>query len=157
MLLGRDDDQTALLGADHHLVLERRAAQALTAQDFVSALKYADRRCRIDPPPAAHCFVLRAEAAWRLERRDAALNDLAEALSIDPSDIAANRRMLSWAEGDDRRAAAARLIAADDDPSLVRSAIAVLDEMGERHWAAVSVFNSHVAGTGAEKLRSKPR
>jgi GT2 family glycosyltransferase len=146
MLLGRDDDHMVLLGADHHLVLERRAAHALTAQDFVSAFKYADRRCRIDPPPAAHCFVLRAEAAWRLGRRDAALDDLAQALSIDPSDVGANRRMLSWAEGDDRRGAAACLIAADDDPGLVRSAIAVLDEMGERHWAAVSVFDSYIAG-----------
>jgi GT2 family glycosyltransferase len=146
MLLGRNDDHTALLGPDHHFVLERRAAQALTVQDFITALKYADRRCRIDPPPAAYCFVLRAEAAWRLGRRDAALDDLAEALSIDPSDIGANRRMLSWAEGNDRRAAAERLIAADDDPSLVRSAIAVLNEMGERHWAAVSVFDNHVAG-----------
>ena len=145
MLLGRDD-HTAWLSTDHHLVLERRAGQALTAQDFTTAFKYADRRCRIDPPPAAHCFVLRAEAAWRLGRRGAALDDLAEALSIDPSNIGANRRMLSWAEGDDRRAAAARLIVADDDPGLVRSAIAVLDEMGERHWAAVSVFDSHVTG-----------
>ena len=145
MLLGRDD-HTAWLSTDHHLVLERRAGQALTAQDFTTAFKYADRRCRIDPPPAAHCFVLRAEAAWRLGRRGAALDDLAEALSIDPSNIGANRRMLSWAEGDDRRAAAARLIVADDDPGLVRSAIAVLDEMGERHWAAVSVFDNHVAG-----------
>lgn len=146
MLLGRDDDPTALLGKDHHLVLERRAALALTGQDFLAALAYADRRCRIAPPPTSHCFVLRAEAAWRLGHREAALDDLATALDIDPADVGANRRMLAWANADLRRAAAARLIAHEQDPALLRRAIALLRETGEQHWAAVSVLDTHVTG-----------
>ena len=136
----------ALLGGDHHLMLERRAALALTAQDFLTALTYADRRCRIEPPPASHCFVLRAEAAWRLGRREAALDDLAEALAINPADLGANRRMLVWGKEDLRRQAAARLIAHEQDPAILRRAIAVLRDAGEQHWAAVSVLDSHVTG-----------
>ncbi|EHR01420.1 glycosyltransferase [Bradyrhizobium sp. WSM471] len=142
----QDDGATAYLGLQHHFLLERRAARALSAQDFNLALAYADRRCRIDPPPAAHCFVLRAEANWHLGRQKAALSDLAQALSIAPTDINANRRMLLWSEDERRRAAASNLIAHDEAPNTVRSAIAVLQASGQRRWAAVSVFDSHVAG-----------
>ncbi|WP_210161536.1 hypothetical protein, partial [Bradyrhizobium genomosp. III] len=55
----------------------------MTKQEFVTALKYADRRIRVSPSPAAHCFVLRAEAAWRLGHSEAALSDLARALLVD--------------------------------------------------------------------------
>src|SRR5271166_2171766 len=98
MLFGRNDDRTALLGKDHHLMLERCAALALTAHDAVAAFAYADRRCRITPAPTSHCFVLRAEAAWRLGHDEAALDDLATALEIEPGDLSANRRMLAWGQ-----------------------------------------------------------
>ena len=127
-------------------MLERMAAQALRAQDFLAAFKYADRRCRVGPPSAAHCFVLRAEANWKLERKEAALADLAEALLVDPSDLAANRRMLTWATGDRRRTAAANLIGRDSNPAILRVAIAELRRAGGRHWAACSVFDNHVTG-----------
>jgi O-antigen biosynthesis protein len=146
MLLGRDDDRTALHGGDHHLMLERRAALALTAEDYLTAFKYADRRCRIAPPPTSHCFVLRAQAAWRLGRHDAALDDLAEALEIDPTDVSANRRVLAWAKEDFRLQAATRLIAHEQETAILRNAIAVLREAGEQHWSAVSVLDSHVMG-----------
>ena len=147
MVPEQDDGATAYLGPQHHLSLERRAAQALAAQDFHLALAYADRRCRIDPAPAAHCFVLRAEANWHLGRQTAALSDIAEALSIAPSDVNANRRMLLWSEDERcRAAAAANLIAHEETPNTVRSAIAVLQASGERRWTAVSAFDSHVAG-----------
>jgi GT2 family glycosyltransferase len=136
----------ALLGGDHHLMLERRAALALTAQDFLTALTYADRRCRIEPPPASHCFVLRAEAAWRLGRPEAALDDLAEALAINPADLGANRRMLVWGKEDLRQQAAAGLIAHEQDLAILRRAIAVLRDAGEQHWTAISVLDSHVTG-----------
>jgi O-antigen biosynthesis protein len=126
--------------------LERLAAQALTAQDFPAAFKYADRRCRVGPPPAAHCFVLRAEANWRLERTEAALADLAEALLVDPSDLGANRRMLTWATDDRRRTAAANLIGREGNPAILRAAIAELRRAGDRHWTAYSVFDNHVTG-----------
>jgi GT2 family glycosyltransferase len=146
MVLGTVIDAPALVGPRSHIALERLAAQALTAQDFVAAFKYADRRCRVRPPPAAHCFVLRAEATWRLGRGEAALADLAEALLVDPSDVGANRRMLAWATDDRRRAAAANLMACDGNPATLRAAIAELRRAGDRHWAACSVFDNHVTG-----------
>lgn len=147
MVLGTVTDTPAPAGPRSYLALERFAAQALSAQDFVAAFKYADRRCRVEPPPAAHCFVLRAEASWRLGRGEAALADLAEALLVDPSDIGANRRMLAWTtDGDRRRAAAANLISRDSNPATLRAAITELRRAGNRQWAACSVFDNHVTG-----------
>ncbi|WP_454630018.1 glycosyltransferase [Bradyrhizobium cenepequi] len=146
MVLGTVIDATALVGPRAHVALERLAAQALTAQDFVAAFKYADRRCRVEPPPAAHCFVLRAEANWKLGRSEAALADLTEALLVDPSDVGANRRMLAWATDDRRRVAAASLISRDGNPAILRAAIAELRRAGDRHWAVCSVFDNHVTG-----------
>jgi GT2 family glycosyltransferase len=144
MVLG--SDRPLLVGSRSHTTLERLAAQALTAQDFPAAFKYADRRCRVGPPSAAHCFVLRAEANWRLDRKEAALADLAEALCVDPSDLGANRRMLTWATDDRRRTAAVNLISRDGNPAILRAAIAELRRAGEKHWATCSVFDNHVTG-----------
>ncbi|WP_412772122.1 glycosyltransferase family 2 protein [Nitrobacter sp.] len=72
--------------------------------------------------------------------------DLAAALLIDPSDLAANRRMLAWATGDQRRAAAANLIGRDSNPAILRAAIEDLRRAGGRHWASCSVFDNHVTG-----------
>ncbi|MCA1453662.1 glycosyltransferase [Bradyrhizobium sp. BRP22] len=146
MVLDTVIDAPAPVGPRSHIALERLAAQALTAEDFVAAFKYADRRCRVEPPPAAHCFVLRAEANWKLGRGEAALADLTEALLVDPSDVGANRRMLAWATDDRRRVAAANLISRDGNPAVLRAAITELRRAGDRHWAACSVFDNHLTG-----------
>jgi GT2 family glycosyltransferase len=146
MDLGTVSDTQTRVGFCSHVMLERMAAEALKVQDFSAAFKYADRRCRVGPPSAAHCFVLRAEANWKLERREAALADLAEALLVDPSDLAANRRMLTWATGDQRRTAAANLIGRDNNKTILRAAIEELRRAGERYWTACSVFDNHVTG-----------
>jgi GT2 family glycosyltransferase len=145
MDLGTVSDTRARVGFCSHVMLERMVAQALKAQDFLAAFKYADRRCRIGPS-AAHCFVLRAEANWKLERREEALADLAEARLIDPSDLAANRRMLAWANDDRRQTAAVNLIGRDSNKAVLRAAIEELRRTGDRHWAACSVFDNHVTG-----------
>ncbi|MGJ5206457.1 glycosyltransferase [Bradyrhizobium sp. HKCCYLR20261] len=132
--------------ARHHLRLERLAAKALAAEDYASAFKHADRRCRIDPPAPAHCFVLRAEAAWRLGQRDTALADLARALAIAPHDIGANRRLLAWADDDGRRQAARELLASDTGHASLRSAMAILRDGGETCWAALSIYDSEIVG-----------
>ncbi|MGL3110388.1 tetratricopeptide repeat protein [Bradyrhizobium sp. BR 1432] len=139
-------DVSFLVGPHAHIALERLAAEALTTQEFATALKYADRRIRVSPPPAAHCFVLRAEAAWRLGLNEAALSDLARALLVDPYDVGANRRMLAWAVDERRLAAAAQLIRREGNPAILRAAIAELRRAGGRHWAACSVFDNHVTG-----------
>ncbi|MBR0750735.1 glycosyltransferase [Bradyrhizobium jicamae] len=139
-------DTAMLVRQPHHLALERLAARSLVADDFVAAHAYADRRCRIEPPAQAHCFVLRAEAAWRLGRRDAALADLTRAIGIAPHDIGALRRIVAWGEPDDRRAAAKALLAHDRHPATLRTAIAALRETGEQAWAAFAVFDGYVSG-----------
>ena len=146
MVLGPVTDNKDRVAYAPYVMLERMAAQALAAKDYFAAFKYADRRCRVDPSSAAHCFVLRAEANWRLERKEAAMADLAEALLVDPSDLAANRRMLAWATDDRRRTAAANLIGRDSNPTVLRLAIEELRQAGYRHWAAYSVFDNHVTG-----------
>ncbi len=146
MVLGPVTDNQDRVAYSSYVMLERMAAQALAAKDYFAAFKYADRRCRVDPSSAAHCFVLRAEANWRLERKEAAMADLAEALLVDPSDLAANRRMFAWATDDRRRTAAADLIGRDSNPAVLRLAIEELRQAGYRHWAAYSVFDNHVTG-----------
>jgi O-antigen biosynthesis protein len=133
----------------HHQVLEILAAKALAGRDFVAAFKFADRRCRVDPPPLAHSYVLRAEAAYNLGDRPAALADLASALDISPHDVAATRRFFAWASGPDRDFAALNLIAHDRDIATLHAAIEVLALTGKRRLAAVSVFDGYVAGWAA--------
>ncbi|MBR1031989.1 glycosyltransferase family 2 protein [Bradyrhizobium liaoningense] len=139
-------DVSLLVGPHAHIALERLAAEALTTQEFATAHKYADRRIRVSPPPAAHCFVLRAEAAWRLGLTEAALSDLARARLVDPYDVGANRRMLAWAADERRLGAAAQLICREGNLAILRAAIAELRRAGGRHWAACSVFDNHVTG-----------
>jgi O-antigen biosynthesis protein len=133
----------------HHQVLEILAARALAGRDFVTAFKFADRRCRIDPPPLAHSYVLRAEAAYNIGDRAAALADLTSALEISPHDAAATRRFFAWASGPQRDFAALNLIAHDRDIATLRPAIEVLALIGKLRLAAVSVFDGYVAGWAA--------
>lgn len=130
----------------HHLQLERLAAKALAAGDALNSFKFADRRCRIAPSPPAHCYVLRAEASWRLNRVEAALADLMTAIEIAPHDLGANRRMLAWSTGHRRENAARQILAHDTDAASLRVAIAALREAGERNWAAISTFDTTVSG-----------
>jgi GT2 family glycosyltransferase len=133
----------------HHQVLEILAARALAARDFVAAFQYADRRCRIEPPALAHCYVLRAEAAFNIGEKTGALSDLKTALKISPHDAAATRRLFAWAGDTDRRSAALNLIAHDQDIGTRRAALEALTLNGQRQLAAVSVFDEYVAGWAA--------
>jgi GT2 family glycosyltransferase len=130
----------------HYLELEQLAADALKRADYASALQYSDRRCRILPLPLPHCFVMRAEAAWHLGRTKHALDDLDQALSIDPHDLLANRRMMVWAKDQRRQTAAMRLIASDKSASFLKSAIAMLQLEGRHAWASTSINDSNVVG-----------
>ena len=68
----------------HHQALEIMAAKALAEEDFVTAFKLADRRCRIEPPPQSHSYVLRADASYKLGDQSAALADATAALQQEP-------------------------------------------------------------------------
>lgn len=113
-----------------HQELELRSAAALARGDIAQAFAFADRRCRQQQVADAHCYVLRAEALRAMGDNAAALDDLGVALAIAPDDLAANRRMVAWGEGDVRRRAARALIRHARDPAMVRQAVAVLREDG---------------------------
>jgi GT2 family glycosyltransferase len=139
----------SLTSKSHHQALETLAANALAAKDFVAAFKYADRRCRIGPAALAHCYVLRAEAAYNIGETNAALSDLKIALGISPHDVAAARRQFAWGDDADRHIAALTLVAHDQDVGSCRAAVRALWQSGQRQLASVSIFDRYVTGWAA--------
>ena len=130
----------------HYQALETLAANALADGDFIAAFSYADRRCRIGPAALAHCYVLRAEAAYNIGDPNAALSDLKTALRISPHDVAAARRQFAWGSNTDRHVAALTLIAHDQDVGSCRAAVKALCQVGQRRLASVSIFDRYVTG-----------
>ncbi len=135
-----------ILDEPHHQSLELVAASALAEEDYATAFRLADRRCRIAPPPEPHSFVLRGLAAYRMGERAAAIADIARALELAPDDVAANRRMLAWAAGAQRASAAKALIGADAAPETLRKAVEVLLADGQRRLARVTALDDRVEG-----------
>jgi len=120
----------AAFDAPPHQELELRSAAALARGDIAEAFALADRRCRQQHLADAHCYVLRAEALRAMGEDAAALADLATALAIAPDDLAANRRMVAWGEGAQRRASARALIRHTRDHAMLCQAIIALREDG---------------------------
>jgi O-antigen biosynthesis protein len=118
-------------GGPHHQALEVLCVKALERGDIEAAYRLSDRRCRIRPLAEAHCFVLRAEALYRMGERAAALADLDTAIQIAPDDLAANRRILAWGEAEQQIAAARTLIDHERDPRIRKQAATVLRASGQ--------------------------
>jgi O-antigen biosynthesis protein len=133
----------------HHQALEMLSADALKRGDLAAAFRLSDRRCRIRPLPDSHCYVLRAEALYRMGDRAAAVDDLATAIEIAPDDLTANRRMLIWGEPLQQIAAAKALIDCERDTSILRQAIAVLRKDGQTAFAGMQVREDFVEGWAA--------
>src|SRR5450631_2272647 len=106
-----------------HQALEVLSAKALAERDYLTAFKLADRRCRIEPPSLAHCYVLRADASYNLSDCASARFDLLEALRITPDDLAALRRLFVWGMAEQRESAAIRLISTETDVRLLRDVV----------------------------------
>ena len=130
----------------HYQSLELLATKALVEGDPLAAFKFADRRCRILPLAEPYCYVLRGEAAFQIGAKAAAIADLKKALEIAPDDIAANRRMLAWAGGSQRKRAALALINYDRDFNTLREAIHILQNEGQRNFAKITVLDNEVEG-----------
>jgi len=130
----------------HFQSLELLATKALVEGDPLAAFKFADRRCRILPLAEPYCYVLRGEAAFQMGAKAAAIADLKKALEIAPDDIAANRRMLAWAEGSQRKRAALTLIDYDRDFNTLRQAIHILQKEGQRNFAKITVLENAIEG-----------
>ncbi len=139
------DDRT-IFDEPHHQSLELLAAQTLAAGNVAAAFRLADRRCRILPAPEAHCYILRGEASYNLGQKAAAIADLAKALEIAPDNVAANRRMLAWADGTQQLRAALAIIRHDYNLMSVRKAAQILQKNGQRTFANVTVFEDAIEG-----------
>jgi GT2 family glycosyltransferase len=133
----------------HHQALEMLCARALERGDLAAAYRLSDRRCRIRPLPDSHCYVLRAEALYRMGDRRAAVADLATAIQIAPDDLAANRRLLVWGKPLQQVAAAKTLIDCERDTRILRQAIAVLRKNGQTAFAAMQVRENLIEGWAA--------
>ena len=138
-------DQITMFDDPPHLALERLAAKALADDDHESAFRFADRRCRITPPPVVSSYLLRAEASFRLGQTEYAIADLAAALIISPDDIWANRKMLAWANGREQQAAALSLLSSERNMGVVRKALETV-ERGRAAFAAVRVYDQSIEG-----------
>lgn len=132
--------------AFQHIDLERAAVEALEARDFRLAFALADRRCRIPPPPGARAYQLRAEALYHLDLREAAVASVAKALELEPDDLAAGRRMLTWGDGAQQIEVARSVARHDDDADIVRRALLLLEQHGQHDCARVDVLDEEVKG-----------
>ncbi|WP_342710582.1 glycosyltransferase [Bradyrhizobium sp. B124] len=130
----------------HHVDLERAAVRALEARDFRRAFALADRRCRILPHPGARAHLLRAEALFRLDLKEAAVASVAKALELEPDDLAAARRMMAWGDGVAQIEAARSVARRDDDPDSVRSALLLLEQNGQDSCARIDFLDEEVKG-----------
>ena len=102
----------------------------------------------LTPPPGPQSYTLRAEALFQMGERAAAIADLDQALRLAPDDIAANRRMLAWAEGARKSEAALNLIARERDIKILREAIEVLRAAGRQHIAHATVYDDAITRLG---------
>jgi O-antigen biosynthesis protein len=133
----------------HHQALEFLSVRALASGDIATAFRLSDRRCRIKPTPEPHCYVLRADAQFRMGDKRTALRDIARVIEIDPNNIVANRRMLTWSEGPSQHEAANTLIAHDRDTETLLQAMAVLRREGRAAFASARIANDKIHGWAA--------
>jgi GT2 family glycosyltransferase len=138
--------QCEYLGEPHHQALEMLCAKALERGDLATAYRLSDRRCRIRPLPEPHCFVLRAEALFRMGERAAAIDDLLTAIRLAPDDLAANRRMLSWGKPAQQLKAAKAIIECEREPHFLKQALAVLRRGGINAFATMQVRDDLIEG-----------
>jgi GT2 family glycosyltransferase len=131
------------------MLLESEAASLLQAGDAAGAFRAADRRLRLKPHPEAHCHVLHAEALQGLGETQAAVASLHKALEERPADPATNRRLLAWGSSDDKRAAAAALVAVERHPSILRACVTRLLAHRPAGTARVTVLHDRVTGWAA--------
>ena len=139
-------DDATIFDEPHYQSLERLAVKALASGHKDKAFAYADRRCRISPPPDPQSYTLRAEALFQMGERAAAIADLDRALHLAPDDIAANRRLLAFADGARKSEAALKLITRERDVKLLREAIEVLRGEGRQHIAHAVMYDDAVRG-----------
>ena len=132
--------------AYHHLDLERATVQALERADFRLAFALADRRCRILPHPDARIHLLRAEALYNLDLKEAALESVARTLELEPDDLVAARRMIAWGSGTPQVEAALTVAKLDTDLETIKNALLRLQRADQDSFARVDPLDREVTG-----------
>ena len=150
-------DLILLDAARHFEALELLSVQKLAGGDLAEAFRFADRRCRISPMAKAYHYALRGEISYRMGCSDAACADIAQALELAPDDLAANRRMLAWGEGEAQIRAAQRLIAVEHDFAGIASALAVARRAGKSDFAAIEWNDAAVSGWAVWDRRKRAK
>jgi GT2 family glycosyltransferase len=135
----------------HNQALEAMAIQALADDRPFDALRYADRRCRVQPSARANQYILRADSRHRCGFVGAAILDIRTALGLAPDDLAANRRLLAWSKGHEQIEAANRLIPREHDVSVLRKSVEVLASAGQSRFFALSIVDRTITGWVAWK------
>ena len=142
----------------HHEALEKLAVQAMSSGNFRDAFKYADRRCRVYPLAQAYHYVLRAETSYQMDERRAAIDDISRALELLPEDLAANRRMLAWAEGARQLQAAQVLVRCEQDFKVLAKAVSLLRKGRKRTaFGAIRCTDTEIFGWASWPGRSLPK
>ena len=80
-----------------------------------------------------------------------------ELLQIAPDNIAANRRMLAWADGSRQLQAAYALIRQEHNFDLLRKAIQVLIKVGQRNLSNMVVLEDAIEGWAVWQDEALPR
>jgi len=139
-----------LLAEDvHHDALAFLGARALGRGDPATAFVLADRRCRVRPLAVPEHFVLRAEAAWRIDQPEIAIRALRSALDIDPQHREANRRMLLWGSAEAKRKAARALLNSTLDDATATSALQTLAAGPEQAYVSAGLTGARITGWAA--------
>ena len=145
----------------HGEALAQLASENLHRGDLLLAFQYADRRCRL-PLPGAAAFLLRSEASRRAGLDDFAVQDLARAIEIDPTDQMVKSLALRWGTPD-QKLAAARIIVVDaaSERDLLRSAIDLMLENGAKVLLGLRRNGANLSGwvvwSGASSLTMRIR
>jgi hypothetical protein len=137
---------SSIFSDPHHQSLELVAAKSLAVGEYLTAYKLADRRCRISPLPQPHCYVLRSDAAFHLGEQGDAVLDLIQALDIAPEDLAANRPLLAWGNQEQKLQAANALVGIEHNFGILRTAVGLLQAVGQHQIASVRVWEDAVEG-----------
>ena len=142
---------STMIGAFFNRLSHAEALQALTAaslerDDAASAFRFADRSCRIFQPRARDRLV-RAEALRRMGLDDFALQDLATALEVDPTDPLINSAAMIWGPEAGRVDAASRVLGVEAaEPDHIAKAIDVLLSSGQAAYQLRVVDRNRIHG-----------
>lgn len=152
---GSDDESRNLfLRACKDHFLPQLALRAYEEERALETFALVDR-WRRTARPTCQTFVLRAQASFRIGRRQDAINDLLQALKIDPTHRTANLRLFEWGDARQRDRAARALL--DFDESVLEGALSHLSQRGDVGAGRLRLRGQRLAGWCVWRPRAEVR